>query len=322
MTTDALGSSAIDASVLGEAADWLVRLRSGEATDEDRRAFERWRNLSPQHAAAFQRAEGVLKTFGQVPAEVGRGTLSRLRGKGRRRTLQTLGLLLVAGPAAWLAWRRLPWQEWTADYRTATGEQKTIDLADGTRLVLNTASAVNVAFTAGERRLVLLAGEILVTTGRDPSPVHRPFIVNTPQGTVCALGTRFSMRRLERGTHVAVFQEAVEVRPSHAQAIMLRAGEQAVFHADGVDAPQPVEASAALWEEGMLVARRMRLADLAAELARYRSGVVRCHPEVADMPVSGAFPLKDTDASLRLLEKTLPVRISTASRYWVTIERP
>jgi transmembrane sensor len=64
----------------------------------------------------------------------------------------------------------------------------------------------------------------------------------------------------------------------------------------------------------------MRLADLLDELGRYRAGVLRCHPGVAGLTVSGAFPLRDTDASLRLLQETLPVTVSRLTGYWVTVE--
>jgi len=70
----------------------------------------------------------------------------------------------------------------------------------------------------------------------------------------------------------------------------------------------------------MLLAQRMRLADLLDELGRYRRGVLRCHASVAALTVSGAFPLRDTDASLRLLQETLPVKISSLTGYWVTVE--
>ena len=69
----------------------------------------------------------------------------------------------------------------------------------------------------------------------------------------------------------------------------------------------------------MLAARNWRLADLVAELARYRRGFLRCDPAVAELRVSGAFPVNDTDAGLRLLEKTLPVRIHRITPYWVTV---
>ena len=311
----------IDPSIRGEAADWLVKFQSGDASEEDRLDFERWRNQSSVHAAAWQHIESILNTFRQIPPEIGHDALKRLGKPDRRRMLKTLGLLIMAIPSAWLAWNFLPWQGWTADLRTASGEQKTIGLADGTRLVLNTASAVDVIFDADQRRLKLHAGEILVTTGHDPSYAHLPFIVETPQGTVHAMGTQFSVRRFDKRTRVVVFQDAVEIRPAEASAMTLHAGEQVDYRVDGTQSFQPANAMSALWVQGMFVANSIPLVDLVDELGRYRDGILRCHPDVANVLVSGVFPIKDIDASLTLLEKTMPLRIRRFTQYWITVEQ-
>ncbi len=315
-----------DTTLLKEAADWVMDLRYGGPAERDAEAFERWRQQSPAHGEAWARAEAVMGSFAQLPAGIGKnalGSLQQQQRTRRRRSLQLLGALLVAAPAGWLAWRQAPWQEWSADVATATGERRTLQLADGTQLVLNTATAVDIAFTATERRVHLRAGEILVTTGHaDPSPTHRPFTVQTAQGSVQALGTRFSVRQLDgaQGTsRVAVFEQAVQVHTDSGATRTLRAGEQADFTATAVQAAVPVDASAALWEQGMLLARGMRLADVLAEMARHRSGVLRCHPAVADLQVSGAIALGDTDMALALLERSLPVRVERLTKYWVTV---
>lgn len=309
-----------DPSLLGEAADWLIRFQCGDDGPATRASFERWRRQSPSHAAAWERAEAVLDTFGQVPPALGNATMQKLERPARRQALRALGGLLVAVPAGWLAWRHLPWQNWSADLRTATGEQKTMTLADGTRLVLNTASAVDIVFNGHERRVRLLAGEILITTGADPSPTHRPFIVQTAQGSAHALGTRFLVRLGPDSTRVAVYEGAVAIKPLAGDGPTLLAGQQTDFRAGAAQPPRPADPSATLWEHGMLMAADMRLADLVTELGRYRGGVLRCSPAVAQLRVSGAFPIRDTDASLRLLEKTLPVRVGGLTRYWVSLE--
>lgn len=312
--------SSLDPALLDEAAEWLMVLRYDAATDKDRAALARWCQQSPAHAQAWARAEAVLGTFAQVPASIGKDAFHAMKRPGRRRAIGLLGALLVAGPTGWLAWQRLPWREWSADVATATGERRSITLADGTRLVLNTASAVDIAFTPTERRIRLQAGEILVTTHADPSPTYRPFIVQTPQGTARALGTRFSVRRLDDATtRVAVFEHAVEIRALNDAARVLHAGEQADFGTDRIAAAADVDPGAAMWEQGMLVARNMRLADVIAEMSRYRSGVLRCHPSVAELRVSGAVSLADTDAGLALLARSLPLRIEQTTRYWVTV---
>jgi len=311
----------VDTALLREAADWAIVFQYDTPTDAERQAFERWHQRSPAHAAAWARAQSVFHTFNRVPADIGKGAVNKLeQSYDRRRSLRLLGTLLLAVPAGWLAFRQVPWQRWTADVATSTGARKTLTLPDGSVLVLNTASAVNIAFSETERRIRLVAGEILVTTHTDPSPTYRPFLVDTSLGVVRALGTRFSVRELDADTlRVAVFESAVEVRLLAGDARTLRSGEQAEFDAAGVSEPVHVENTAALWEQGMLLAKDMRLADVIAELARHRPGVLRCDAAVADLRVSGAISLADTDAGLAALASSMPLRIERHTRYWVTV---
>lgn len=307
-----------DTALLKEAADWAMRLRYDAPTDSERLAFDRWRRQSPAHDAAWARAQAVFHTFEQVPVDIGKEALESLgRGRSRRRSLRLLGALLLA-PAAWTVLRHAPWREWAADAATATGERRVLALPDGSRLVLNTASAVNIVFSAAERRIRLVAGEILVTTHADPA--RRPFVVDTAEGAVRALGTRFSVRRMDRGLcRVAVFEHAVEVRTLSGASAVLREGEGADFDASGVGGTVSVDAAAALWEKGMLLAKDMPLGEVVAELARHRPGVLRCDPAVADLLVSGAISLDDTEAGLAALSGSLPVRVERRTRYWVTV---
>ncbi len=311
----------IDPQILGEAADWMVQLQSGSATDEDHRAIAQWQGRSAQHAQAWQRAEAILGDFDTVPGAIAGETLKRI---GRKKSLgrrQALGLLLLAGPATWLAYRHKPWQAWTADQHTAIGEQRTLSLPDGTRVLINTGSSLNIAFTEQVRRIELLQGEVMITTAKDPAPYHRPFIVQTRHGNARALGTHFSVRVGEQNSRVAVLEGAVEMMPEHARkGVIVKAGEQSAFDADRVARIAPLDPNAFSWENGMLLAQQMRLADLLEELGRYRHGVLRCHERVAGLKVSGAFPLGDSDASLRLLQETLPVKVSSLTGYWVTFE--
>lgn len=314
----------IDPAILGEAADWLVQLQSGEATEEDHRRVQAWCQRSAQHAQAWQRAQAILGDFQTLPTPIAGETLRRLSHQGalnRRQAMHRLGLLLLAAPAAWLAWRETPWQQWTADARTAVGEQRPLTLADGTRVLLNTDSAIDIRFDARQRRIDLLAGEILVASAADPATPPRPLLVRTLHGHAQALGTRFTVRVDGPLTRVAVLEGAVEAQPLHgAGHLLLKAGERTEFDSAQVQPASPLDAGDLAWEHGMLLARDMRLADLLQELGRYRPGVLRCHPAVRELKVSGAFPLADSDASLRLLGDTLPVAIHGLTRYWVTVE--
>lgn len=170
---------AIDPGVLDEAAAWLMQLHASTATVADREAWERWRRRSPQHALACELAERLVNKLGALPPAIAMPILARPTAVGRRAALKKLALLLAAVPGGWAAWRATPWDEWTADHRTAVGEQRDIQLADGGRVALNTATAIDVQFDAGQRLVVLRAGEILVQTATDRSGAHRPFMVRT-----------------------------------------------------------------------------------------------------------------------------------------------
>lgn len=309
-------------AALREAAQWLVRLNSGEARAGDWQALAAWRAQDAANEQAWQRAERLSRTLGAVPAGLGLPVLARAErtaATNRRAALRVLALVCTTAPAAWLGWRHMPWQQWAAEHRTATSERRSVTLADGSQVLLNTASALDVAFGANERLLRLRAGEVLVTTARDSAA--RSFRVETPGGWLRALGTRFAVRLLDEDTvHLAVAEGAVEVTPRHgAPQRVIQAGEQCRFTASGVQAPTALGEQALAWAQGVLYADGMRLDDFAAELSRYRPGIVRCDPAVAALRISGAFQLQDTEYILAMLRETLPVQVVTRTRYWVTL---
>ena len=321
-TSSANPESAPNRAALREAAQWLVRLNSGQAQPDDWQALAAWRAQDVVNEAAWQRAERLSRTFGAVPAGLGMPVLARAErtaaAANRRAALRVLALVGTVAPAAYLGWRHMPWQQWTAEHRTAKGERRKVTLADGSEVLLNTASALDVAFGAHERLLRLRAGEVLVTTATDSAA--RSFRVETPGGWLRALGTRFAVRLLDEDTvHLAVAEGAVEITPRHGAQRVVQAGEQCRFSAAGVQAATALGEQALAWTQGVLYADGMRLDDFAAELARYRPGVVRCDPAVAGLRISGAFQLGDTEYILAMVRETLPVQVVTRTRYWVTL---
>lgn len=318
----------VDNAVLREAAQWLVRLHSGNAGPADHAACARWRTQHPAHEHAWQRAERMAAKFGAVPATIGVPVLARQQvlHTNRRAALRTLAVLGTAMPAAWLGWRHTPWQGWMADYNTVTGERREVTLADGSRILLDTASAINVTFDSAERKVHLHSGAILVKTSVDPASEHRPFSVHTAKGQLRALGTRFTVRQDAESynpgpVHVAVTEGAVEVTLPGASrpVLVLPSGQQTVLTAQGAETPQPLDIAAQGWIQGVLYADAMRLDHFCAELARYRPGVIRCAPEVAHLRISGTFQLYDTEYALTMLATTLPVEVVLRTRYWVTV---
>ena len=315
---------AVSETVALQAAEWFFLLRSGDATPADHRRWTQWCAAHPEHDAAWQRAERVGQKFAMLPAALAAPALARPASRQRRAAVRALAVLLTAAPAGWLAWRHGPAQEWLAEHRTATGESRALMLADGSRIPLDTASAVDVQFDGTLRLVWLRAGAIHVQTAPDPHSTPRPFVVATPQGRLRALGTRFTVRLDGARSHVAVLEGAVEVRPDAAggRVAVLRAGEQMVFTSDALGEAEPASRHVDDWTRGVLVARDMRLADFAVELGRYRPGVLRCDPAVADLRISGAFQLRDTGPVLDSLPQALPVSVLYRTRYWVTLAPP
>ncbi|MDT7833993.1 FecR family protein [Aquabacterium sp. OR-4] len=302
-----------DPAVMAEAADWALTLQQGPLDAPTQHQFEAWRQRSPDHARAWARAQQVLGLFGQAPAALARPALDALTQQRRqRRRAGLLGLLAVAMPSGWLVWRERAALDATTTLATAVGQRRSIALPDGSQLLLNTGSRVQIVFDQQQRGLHLQAGELLVSTQPDPVVPARPFVVGTPAGEVQALGTRFSVRLLDAGqVRVGVYQHAVQVRPHAAAARRLQAGEGLDFTAQGYSKPRLLDDSATLWRNGMLLARNMRLAEVAAELARYRPGGLRCEPAAAELRVSGALSLDRPDDGVALLLATQPLRLDS-----------
>ncbi|WP_254916053.1 FecR domain-containing protein [Pandoraea sp. PE-S2T-3] len=316
------GAATVPAHVAERAVEWLIELQSDDVSPAVNAAWHQWRNAHPDHERAWKRIESVKGKLqplaSPVEASIAQAALTPPASPARRRTVKTLAVLFFAGSGTWGVMHSSPWQRWSADYRTSVGERRTLMLADGTRLVMNTGSAVDIVFTEQERRVRLMAGEVLITTAADSHEPSRPFLVETAQGTARALGTRYTVREWDGGTHVSVYEGAVEIRPSRSpsQSLVLRAGSHASYTGDAISAPIAVPNSEVTWAEGFIVARSMRLADFVAELARYSDTSLACDPRVADLRVSGTFPLDDVGKVLDTLGTTLAVRTDSVTRFW------
>ena len=310
--------------VAQRAVEWLIDLQEEQVSPTLQDNWRRWRAAHPDHERAWQRIETVHgQVFGQlqhlpspVKSAISRVSLTPPRSQARRNAISTLAVLLFAGGTSWMAREDAGWSEWVADLRTAAGERRTVMLADGSTLVLNTASAVNVGFSASERRIHLLAGEVFISTAQDV--MQRPFLVATSQGEARALGTRYTVRLQDKATDVVVFEGAVRITPRHAsgQPQTLQAGQQASFTWDAISYPQTADPDSSAWVDGFLIAKGMRLTDFMTELNRYSPHTLSCDPAVADLRVSGSYPLADINMVLDTLSAMLSLEIETVTRFW------
>jgi len=309
----------LDRGAVRAAAQWLARLHSGHATAQDHAACERWRTAQPDNERAWQRAQRMQAQLGLITPPLAQAVLGRARDTGRRRALRALGGLVVAVPAAHLAWRQ--WgTAWAADHRTALGERRDITLPDGTRIWLNTATAIDVAYSPTLRSVRLLRGEVLIETAADrQAAAPRPFVLTTREGDLRPLGTRFVVRDAPDGCGLTVHEGAVAVRTAEGLVQTVAAGQALRFTAGELAPAASADPFAGRWTEGLLVARNQPLGDFLKELARYRAGVVQCDPAVAGLRITGAFQIDRSDAVLDALPRTLPVRVAWRTRYWARV---
>ncbi|THJ54626.1 DUF4880 domain-containing protein [Burkholderia sp. LS-044] len=319
------GAPAVPPQVARRAVEWWVDRQAGRTGEAFDAALARWRAEDPAHDAAWRHIETMQHRLGGLTAgldpQAAHAALLSPRAGRRRAAVKALAVLLFAGGAAWMAEPARRAAIWPADLRTAVGERRTVTLADRTVVVLDTDTALDVRFDAAARGLRLLRGTIMVTSGHDDRVPARPLVVATAQGELRPLGTRFAVRQREGATRVEVFAGAVRVQPDDAAAgaRVIAAGEGADFTRDAIGVQAPLDAYASAWTGGMLVASRMRLADLVAELDRYRRGSLRCDAAVADLRVSGTYPLDDPARVLDTLKATLPIDVHYLTRYWATV---
>lgn len=301
-----------------EAIAWLVKLRFDEPNARLERQFQGWLQRHPLNALAWQRVSRMGEELAGLPSALSRRTLdhSQRQRLARRDTLKLLAGLAVCTGAAWGLREPLGLPALMADSRTATGERRDLRGSDGSRLQLNTASAIDLRYSANQRLLTLIRGEVSLASQADDK---RPFHIQTPVGELNTRDGHLLLREHDAGLLLAVRSGEVQLFPASAQSRRVGPGEVLnVGPAGGVEAAH-LQGDPWGWTEGVLSVQKMPLGAFVTELSRYRPGFIRCAPQVAGLEVSGTYQLADTDQILYLIAHTLPVRVDYRTRYWVSI---
>lgn len=286
---------------MAEATEWFTRLKKRDVPASDMDAFQAWFNTSGNKEAydavdAMWRRSGRLKDDPDIQNLVA-SALERTKPAPAKKLLASrpvlgfslaLGLMIVLAGAAY---RVLGPQT----YRTEIGERRTIRLADGSSMTLDTNSRASVRLTAGRRDIRLVRGQALFEVAHDTA---RPFVVTAGATSVTALGTRFDVRRDPKGATVTLVRGAVEVREKTQEAPRvwrLSPGQRVVTAQSR--APVSVDvASATSWTTGRLTFHNVPLRAAVTEFNRYERRRIELEPGPWDEDrVSGAFDVGDTD---------------------------
>ncbi len=291
-----------------QAAEWVVALQTAGADERPHLQAEcdTWQAKDPRRRQVLEQIQRLWQAT--EPAQE--------RRRQRRRQFTGLGAVLLAA----LLSAQLPWAYWGTDYRTAAGEIRTLTLPDGSQLVLNSGSAIDLDYSDVTRTVKLVRGELLATVAKVPD---RPFQVVTRDLTATALGTEYSVRLDDCFTRVTVQESKVAVtsRDGGDESLELSAGQQADLNRDGVIARSNAPRQRPDWADGRLAFSNAPLTDVVERLARHRPGLLTLDDALANSPrrFTGVLPANDSDTALALLADTLNLEVRYLTPWYVTV---
>jgi transmembrane sensor len=311
------------------ATQWFVRLRETPVTRKLSDGFTRWLRLDAANERAYEQREAVWELAGDLQGRASLAALlreaeGRLVARGRdphavpiSQPLRwpRLVMPLSAGALALLAGivvLMLRDPPTVADYQTARGVQQTVQLSDGSSIVLNSDTHLIVRYSRRHREVDMERGEALFSVAKDP---HRPFEVHALRGVTTAVGTQFAVRVDERRAEVTVLEGVVRVNtstlPDANQGIRVGAS-QAIDYSSAGDLSAlrtgnvlRIEA----WQQQRIVFENTTLTDALAEYNRYTdTPLVLKSTRLGDKRVQGVFRIGDEPSFVHALEQALPLR--------------
>ena len=308
------------ARIRREASDWVIRLAE-DASEEDRAAFKRWHGADPRHAEAYARIASIWNRSTQlapsksVDAVVRGRDLRRPQSFGRALAASLVAVILVS--VLLLGPRWLPGsapEQAPMHFAAAVGEIKEIDLPDGSRLILDSASRVDAAFTETGRNLTLQEGRARFRVAHEA----RPFAVHAGSREVIATGTLFDVSLIGGDTAVVLLEGSVEVRALGSRRGIgpkverLKPGQKLILSASAPAQRRQATSGERNWPGRMLEFDDTRLDEAAALANRYGGVQLRLDNErIRGLRVTGAFRAGDVAGLARSLAAAFGLRLVT-----------
>jgi transmembrane sensor len=293
-----------------QAALWVTELHGPDRNAELEERVRRWIAEDPRQAAAFELATEAWQRSGNLPAYLPK----RARPKASRKALAGMAILCAAMISAAYFLR-------DPTLVTGPGEQRTVELSDGTQVSLNANSRIIVQYDDRVRKLILASGEVLFNVIKHQP---RPFVVVIGNQKVIAMGTSFLVRREESSESafaVTLVEGRVAIEPlswpdvlpsaSVTGLTLLNPGERLRF-SDGAtekrDSPSIDRVTA--WRRGQLIFDDTSLNEAAAEFNRYGSTKIVIHdPTLGKLRVGGVFGIGDPSSFVQAMANTYHLRI-------------
>lgn len=312
---------------LDAAADWFARMRGPEA-ELVRPAFKAWLADS-RNAEAYAEIEQIWEESAGASVRPEACSPVNARWSWQSYALAAafavMALAAAVLLAAYSAGALRPGAGSSGTYASRIGQIRTIALPDGSMVTLDTASRIDVHYTAAERRIVLRDGRARFAVAHESA---RPFVVLARDRRVTARGTMFDVRLDPAVVEVTLFSGAVDVETEVAtgqgtKPFRLTPGHKVALQPGGT-MPQvvPLVADAGQWVSGLLPADGMTLADVVAEANRYSAApIIVADPDIGRLRVSGAFRPGDAEALATRLAAALDLTVTRQSDGHILLSR-
>ncbi len=331
-----------------DAAGWYARLNAADDPAE-RQRFALWHAESSANARAWARLERTATLLARAE---GHPALAAMRAEARQPRLPAMSsaafapsrpsrfygrlalasLALIAGVGALSLWPHVqagfaPQQQGVTPsvtrYATAVGERKTVQLPDGSTVMLDTDSAISLPAwdkKAGTKRHVTLErGQALFAVAKDRA---HPFVVTSAGRAVEALGTTFTVRDDEARFSVALLEGKVAVSFANAvnRPAILQPGDTLVQESSAITLRHNAAADMVDWTNGRLIFDEAPLRQIVDEMNRYSSRKIELADDaLATRPFSGTFATDGTEALIEALKAYKVARIITADANRIVI---
>lgn len=287
--------------VMNTALDWFAHKQSGVSDLALDMRFEDWIASDPSHAVAYAELAGVwhdpelLSASQRLARNV---DIRSVKPASAGFSLKRYHWLSVAAALVLFAGGYAVYPEislrWNADYRTVAGQMQSVILPDGSRMLLNTDSAVELSYRGQKRGVRLLKGEAWFDVVHDAS---RPFRVAAHYGDVTVKGTAFVVRSEPERDVIALERGRVEVTQENGTqpAVQLAPDQMVMVDEKSISNIEPFEPSELLaWREGRIAFSGKPLGAVLGDLSRYYNGrVFVVRRELLSVAVSGNYRTDD-----------------------------
>jgi transmembrane sensor len=299
-------------AIEAEAARLYLEARSRDRPEDWDAAFA-WVALNPAHGVAFAKAEASWELTARLrevvpglePEEIA-GPAGRFEALFTDRAVAALLGIAMIGTVLTVAIQK--WSD-VDRFQTVVGEERALVLADGSRVTLNTDSAIEVTMRGSRRFVRLLKGEARFDVAHDPA---RSFVVQASDATLRALGTDFNVRLRPDLTELTVISGRVAVRDGDTPprtvdagtAAAIREGAVALTHLEGAQIARRVA-----WQNGVIDFRGQALGEVVYELNRYRKApLVIGDPQLTSITITGQVRADRSDLFVAFLERRHGIR--------------